>query len=415
LGKHEPAPVLRFLVPQECKKGLLFYRLRKCSEIETQPLFNQNFMKRLITLLPCLLLAAGVSAAPFGPDLVVVQVGDGAAALTSAATAGFLNEFTFTGSLLQTIALPTSASGANKMLTFSGTATSEGFLTRSANGSVLTVAGYNAAPGVTVAGSAIATVNRVVGVVSANGTVDTSTAIGSWVANPGNPRSVVSDDGTHFWISGSAGGVAYVSALGGSSALQLAATPLNARVAGIYGGQLYTGSGSSPFIGVSSIGIGLPTTAGQTSTLLIADPGTSPSPYGYLLADLNAGVAGLDTAWVADDRTQANGGGIQKYTFDGSTWTLSYILGTNGITTGLRGLAVDLSGANPILYGTTTEGNANKLVTVTDTGAASTVTVLATAPANTAYRGVALVPEPASFAMLGFFGLVTLLFARRRK
>jgi hypothetical protein len=51
-----------------------------------------------------------------------------------------------------------------------------------------------------------------------------------------------------------------------------------------------------------------------------------------------------------------------------------------GITNiGARGVAVDFSGAHPVIYATTAEASTNRLVSITDTGAASTVTTLATA------------------------------------
>jgi hypothetical protein len=74
--------------------------------------------------------------AAFTPgDIVVYQVGTGAAALTSAATATFLDEYSPTGTLVQSIPLPTAVSGSQLPLTNSGTATSEGQLSLSVNGS----------------------------------------------------------------------------------------------------------------------------------------------------------------------------------------------------------------------------------------------------------------------------------------
>ena len=52
-------------------------------------------------------------AAGFTPgDIVVERVGNGGAALSSASQAVFLNEYTPTGTLVQSIALPTAVSGA---------------------------------------------------------------------------------------------------------------------------------------------------------------------------------------------------------------------------------------------------------------------------------------------------------------
>jgi hypothetical protein len=54
---------------------------------------------------------------------------------------------------------------------------------------------------------------------------------------------------------------------------------------------------------------------------------------------------------------------------------------------------VDWSGSNPLIYATTAEGSANRLVKITDTGSASTATTLATASPNTIFRGVAFAPK----------------------
>jgi hypothetical protein len=68
----------------------------------------------------------------------------------------------------------------------------------------------------------------------------------------------------------------------------------------------------------------------------------------------------------------------------------------SGITNvGARGVAVDFSGAQPVIYATTAETSANRLVSITDTGAASAVTTLATSGVNQLFRGVAFTPDAA--------------------
>ncbi|HXI69509.1 MAG TPA: PEP-CTERM sorting domain-containing protein [Verrucomicrobiae bacterium] len=344
-------------------------------------------------------------------DLVVLQVGDGSAALSSAATAGFLKEFsTSGGAALQTISIPTTASGGQFASTFGGSTTSEGQLLQSADGQYLTFAGYNAAVGTAApSGQTAATINRVIGVVGASGSLDTSTAISSGTS--GNARSAISSNGTQLWLASSASGVGSVS-LGGSAATQLSTTPANTRVLGISAGQLYVSASSGAFLGVSSIGSGEPTTSGQTTTALPGFPTTgSHSSYDFFFANAT-------TLYVADDGSVANGGGIQKWAFSAGSWSLQYTLLNNGTTTtAVRSLAVDTSGANPIIYAITTAGTGS-LISLTDTGAGSTATILATAPANTAFRGVAFaptaVPEPATLALASLGGLAC-LFAIRRK
>ena len=73
--------------------------------------------------------AAPTSAAGFTSDgIVVVRVGTGNSPLSNAATEVFLDEYTTAGTLVQSIALPTSAVGSNRRLTLSGAASSEGAL-----------------------------------------------------------------------------------------------------------------------------------------------------------------------------------------------------------------------------------------------------------------------------------------------
>src|ERR1043166_59290 len=107
-------------------------------------------------------------------NLVVYRVGDGGTALSGNAAAVFLDEYTTGGTLVQSIAMPTAVNGSNKRLTASGTATSEGFLTRSVDGNYLIVPGYDTNVGTaTITTSASATINRVIGRVDAAGNVDT--------------------------------------------------------------------------------------------------------------------------------------------------------------------------------------------------------------------------------------------------
>lgn len=351
-------------------------------------------------------------------NLVVVQVGDGSASLAGNATAAFLKEFSLGGSLIQTINLPTVASGLNQPLTLQGSATSEGFLAMSLNGQYLTMAGYAATPGTASPATATAaTVNRVVGLISLAGTVDTTTVLTD-ANNGSNIRSVVSTDGVNLWLGGNAGsgqgasaGVRYTT-FGSSTSTRVDNTASNMRVVNIFNGQLYVSSSTTSgggLLGVSAVGTGLPTDA--SSSAITALPGMplsgTHSAYDFWFKDAN-------TLYIADDGGASVGGGIQKWTFDGSLWTLAYTLLNNGTTTtGVRGLAGFVDGdGNAVLFGTTSASSANQLITVTDTGSGSTATTLATAPANTAFRGVEYVPEPSSVSLI-LLGLLAWLRSRK--
>ena len=219
------------------------------------------------------MLAAVVTvgyAAPFTPgNLVVTRVGDGSAALSSAATRTFLDEYTTGGVLVQSIPMPTVVNGNNKRLTNSGTATSEGYIALSVDWRFLTLAGYNAGPGdPNVATTPSATTNRVVGRVDYAGNIDTTTAL-SDAYSAGNPRSAVSTNGVDIWTGGtgsSGPGVRYMT-LGSTTSTQLEPNaPTNIRVVNIYSGQLYCSSATSTWQGVSTVGLGLPMVPPQTIT-----------------------------------------------------------------------------------------------------------------------------------------------------
>src|SRR5205085_4241165 len=169
-------------------------------------------LRRITLLVAVFAFAATIHGAAFTPgNLVIYRMNDGAAALSANGTPVFLDEYTTGGTLVQSIAVPTTTVGAQHRLVCSGTATSEGWLTRSADGQYVVFPGYDAAVGTaSIATSTSATVPRVIGRVAANGTLDTSTALTDAISG-GNPRGAASTNGTDLWISGtsSGGGIRY--------------------------------------------------------------------------------------------------------------------------------------------------------------------------------------------------------------
>ncbi len=323
-------------------------------------------------------------------NLVVYRAGDGSAALTGNAAAVFLDEYTPGGTLVQSIPMPTAQIGNNRALTASGSATSEGELTRSVDGQYLVAAGYNVAPGTaSITTSTSATINRVIARVDSNGSIDTTTALADAISG-GNPRGAVSTNGLDFWISGtsSGGGIRYAT-FGATSSTSLSTTVTNLRHAGIFGGQLYVSSASSTFR-LATVGTGLPTVSGQTITQLPGIPTNLSSPYGFFFADLSTTVPGLDTVYIADDSAT---GGILKFSLSSATnmWVAN---GTVSSTLGLRSLTGTVTNGVVTLFAAGTSA----LATLTDSSgynAASdgTLTTVATAGTNTAFRGVAFAPS----------------------
>lgn len=142
-----------------------------------------------------------------------------------------------------------------------------------------------------------------------------------------------------------------------------------------------------------TVGDGLPTAPTNEVQLLPGFPNTGPSaPLDFAVLDLDSNSA-ADTIYVADDRT-GSGGGIQKWTYDGSTWWLASTWSV-GPGIGARHLiAVESLGPVTVLVATTTAAP-NAVVKVVDEGPNSIVTTLATATgSDTAFRGLALSPVP---------------------
>lgn len=331
-------------------------------------------------------VAPGTPVAFTAGNLTIYRVGTGATALTSAATQVYIDEYTPSGTLVQSVRLPTAVLGGNKRITASGTAGTEGMLTRSTDKKYLMVTGYDADSGtLSVNTTSSATVNRVVGRIATDATIDATTALTDY-ASGGNPRGVVSTNGNDIWVTSGSDGIKYTT-LGATTSTQLSTTPTNLRNVNIFDGQLYISSQSSS-IRLATVGSGTPMTTGQTITNLPGFPTTTGSPYGFFFADLDAGVAGVDVVYVADDGTA----GFQKYSLVGGNWTTNGNIAVTG--NGLRGLTATVSGSTVTLYGTS-GGNLFSLTDASGYNATitGTPTLLATAGANTAFRGIAFAPE----------------------
>ncbi|MBL9007198.1 MAG: hypothetical protein JNJ46_23275 [Myxococcales bacterium] len=330
--------------------------------------------------------------APPPTEFYVVRVGDGAVALSSAATALSLERRKLAdGSMVgAALALPTSGSGAQRAITLGGSSISEGSLSRSADGRYLLLAGYDAAPGTAaVASTSSATVNRVIARVDASGGVDTSTAADFFSGNA--IRSATSTDGRSLWAAG-AGGIVY--AVFGSTAKPASLLATNMRWLQVASAQLYASSASGSNQGISRVGNGTPTGTATATLLAGFSAQANTSHYGFFAADRD-GQPGLDVIYVADDRSVATGGGVQRWKLSGTTWVLEGTMSKN-LTAGVRGLAGYAHPSGVTLVVTTAESPA-RVVRFEDDGTALDMIAaqpLATASANTAYRGVAWAPWP---------------------
>lgn len=344
-------------------------------------------------------------------DVVVYRVGTGSGTLSGTSAAVTLDEFLPT-TASQTaptfsLAMPTAAGTGTtpNPLTASGSATSEGGLTLSTDGTTLLVPGYAAPSGTAgVSGTTSTADPRVVGEVDSSGDIDTTTTFGTTAFSGNNPRSAASVNGTALWMGGAGGteatgGGVWYATKGASTSTQLVGG--NWRWVDIFSSQLYASSASatSPAdIGVNQVGTGLPTTASTTTNLAGVDSSSSGTPYGYYL--LSEGGSTINTAYVADTTV-----GIEKYSLIAGTWTAEGSIALAGVT----GLTGSVTGSTVTLYAT----DPTNLVSVTDpvgTGALSgSLVTLATAPTNEAYRGVAFAPTPTSAPVVPESPLVVLL------
>src|SRR6185437_272788 len=336
-----------------------------------------------------------VPAAFLPGDLVIYRVGDGTTPLDNNGSAIFLDEYTPAGQLVQSVPMPTSASGADNPIIASGIASTEGFLTLSEDGRYLLATGYDAVLGGSTAlpSSSAATIPRVVARIAANGTVDTSTALTNF-ASGGDPRSVASTDGSSLWLTGSKGGLVHAT-LGATASTSVSSSKANLLEIPIFDGQLHVSTNFDTSFRIGAVGTGLPTDSGESIASLPGLPTTTGRPNAFFLTHLDSDpeVPGVNTLYIADDQA----GAIQKYTFDGSTWTATGALAATGVS----GLTGTVDGSHVILYGTAgggTSAGGGSLYTFTDQSGyggvlAGTATTIATAATNEAFRGIAFTPQ----------------------
>jgi hypothetical protein len=348
----------------------------------------------------------------FNPgDLVVSVEGDGSNTgtyLDNQAAPLTLYQYSLNGTSSLTAAgsleLPQAASGSNYAISGEYGSSSEGTLQLSGNGQYLTIMGYginadtynstydpNGSTGGN-SGTALAqspnaaaggaNVPRVIALIGANGSINTSTAI-TGVFNQNNPRSVYSANGTSFYISGqgnddATGGVFYVSNLGATTATAITGADTSSSSHGtfnqdtrdvqIVNGTLIVsldsteGSSSKNIDRIGTVGVpGTPPTSAQNTppTALTGINGSIALSKGngnsinnssgtVYLSPENYFFANSSTLYVADSGDPKNGsssgsakaqnlgdGGLQKWSLGSNgTWTLDYTLsaGLNLVT-----------------------------------------------------------------------------------
>lgn len=395
---------------------------------------------------------------------------------------------TATASYAGSFVLPQSSSGANYAVSSEYGSSSEGLLHLSSNGAYLSIAGYgvnasdfNANPTTygtlttdptksgalaqssSLTGQAFTAVARVVALIDAFASVDTSTALYN-IFNGNNPRSAFTVDGSSVYVSGqgisgdTTGGVFYATK-GSTSATAITGRDTSNGTAAqdtrdvqVSNGQLTvsvdskSGSGNNrDFVGTLGTSGVLPTGLANGGTGPTMLPGYGSSDGKGALAISAASTNGINspgqkinlspeefffanatTLYVADSGIPKNSsgatssvgdGGLQKRTLANGTWNLDYTLSaglgivannaTSGVT-GLLGLTGQANGGFVNLYATSyTIGDTDQgyLYGITDLLSATTkptgesFSTLAAAPVDSTFKGVAFAPTALTAAV----------------
>jgi hypothetical protein len=363
-------------------------------------------LRPLALSLSLLLASTLASGAAFTPNNVVVfRAGDGAGPLVNTGSPIFLDEYSIapngTSILVQSIPLPTATTDAARACISSGTATSEGPISRSTDGQYIAFSCYSRdllPLGTSLAASTSLAVPRMAVRVGADGIANTTTALTDY-SSGNNPRGVYTD-GSGFWVVGGTGGVRYAT-LGASTSVDISTSITNMRSIDNIGGNLVVSHGSGVALGRLSQLTGLPTTGPQLMSSLNGFPTVAgSSPYAFVFVDLDATVGGVDTAYVVDDAADA----LQKWSLVSGTWTLtgsiSAIVQPAGPLTNPRGLTgrfvQQLNGVALAIV-----ADSNSIVVGIDTAGYNIapnaqLATAVTAGVNTAFRGVAATPESAA-------------------
>lgn len=382
--------------------------------------------KSIFTLFLMLTWAWGHAQTDFqDSNLVVLRVGNGSTALATSGNRVFLDEYTPSGTLVQSVEIP--ASGDNKLI-LGGTDPYCGYLNRSADEKYLTLAGFNATVGqvADLDASEPSNISRSVAIVDAQANIDLSTQM---TDDTLTPRGVVSTDGTDLWLSSPTG----EKKIEGKGGILYASKGNIARMADINrrdydwsNVKIFNNSGYNLLFAARSTASSSTTKQiyvflsdnDHSNTTYTEIPTTfnTGTSYGYtesmikgvpnyltdfVLLDQSTTVNGLDVAYIASSESSA--GSLTKVIGDGdlSFSNTTYTLSEN--TYNYYGITADSVSENiVVLYATrlnTTSSN-YELVKITDISGQDgdpadkvTIEVLATAPSGTAFRGVALAPQ----------------------
>jgi hypothetical protein len=253
-------------------------------------------------------------------------------------------------------------------------------LSRSANGRFLVIGAYNTnlSFAADLQSTGAGTVPRGIGLIDDQAQYTLAISSGSTLS--GNFwRGAASDGTNNYWGFSRTSSTYYFGF--DVPGLVIQSVWSNLRSMAIFNGRLYGVSAVTGQTGVMRFA-GLPTAAETVEAVINTGSNFASdcevSPDGNLI-------------YVADSQVASGGGGIQRWQFDGSTWSLAYTL-SDSLPGGAYYVTADFSGANPVVYAVTTDQDNNQIVRFSDTGSGATGTVVAYAGANQNFRGLRLGP-----------------------
>lgn len=350
-------------------------------------------MKKLLLCFTAVLSSGLAFGQAFVPgNLVISRYGDGTANLpTNQRTVPvFLDEFDLTGNKVRSLALPTSAteddSTNNRILTGGTRFKDEGLITLSPNGRFLTMIGYATAPYSTLYSN---TTQRTIGVITADGHVDTRTAVRAAI---GNPRCAITHNGANIWFVGSGTGLKRkVLASAAKNDSLILNPPGGYNSVAIFNEQLYYTTDYAAGPKIAKAGNGLPFKEIAAGTPLPGYPNTG-SPDQIMMLDHDTSTPDPDLMYVTD----SDAGSLQKWVFKGSQWEAKGAVTLPGVTDEIRGITGDIVGGHVVLYAVTGKAllrfNDSSAVASTFGAAGHSPVVLVQAPAKALFKGIAFAP-----------------------
>ncbi len=323
-------------------------------------------------------------------NVVVIRVGDGAQAESANGNTMFLDQFAKDGTYLSTLAVPNSGAyamvgiGPNVVTVGANSSITGNSLSRSADGLHLSFAGYatNLTYGAPLQNSTDVAVPRGVGLIDAQGHYALALAVTN-AFNTAVWRGAVTDGTNNYYGHARTSGTYYFGYNAPATAVQT--NWANTRSMAIFNNNIFIVSAVNTLDGIMELP-GMPTNLITSPTVII--PGSTGSSDCEVSPDGN-------TIYLADDGGSGSGAGVQKWHFDGTSWSQLYIL---TVGSGARYVTADFSGANPVVYAVTTEDGNNSIVRIVDTGAGSTGTTIAYSGVNQNFRGLRFGPHSATLA-----------------